>query len=928
MKNILLCFLTSLDSEAAIKIAEKHFGSFSIVKPKNINSITSSVSSPETFLTISPEINQQLISDITTLSSEAQLSILPILILDKPIEITDLPSSSTFAFEIILSTKKGYEQAGEMLEMYYQNKQLENQLAENNRKYNTLVNNLPGVTYRCINDSDWTMLNLSRKMEKLTGYPVRSFIHNKILTYSDIILPQDREHVWLSIQKAIKKNLSFSIEYRIKTAQGRVKWMREQGRQIIGEDGEHYLEGVITDIDDQKNLEKRIELMRDLVLAINKSNDLPGMIEVIKEVLGKIILANDFKLSLFDWGKREFLIPFIEDNSEYYKRVPMSKTLDALVIKRNRSIFLQRLDIQKLERQGKITLIGPAPKVWLGVPVQIDGKASGIISLQEFENEFAINKTDMDLLEFISVQVGASIQKKRTEDKSMVLLQAIEQNPIPVMITDLKGHIVYANNKAATIRGNTIKEMLGKIPNIIDPYKSDPEHFSSIWNTLKETGTWQGEFKNTNSAGESCWEYAYISSIKNSRNNTTHYIYIKEEITKRKQNEAEIRKAKQSAEDSNKLKTKFLSNISYEIRTPMNAIIGFTEMLRTSNYSEEEHEEFFDLIIGNSKKLLNTIDNIIDVAKIEAGEMSISSSKCSANKILYDNYYNFEKVKNKIDRAHIKFIPRQYVQDENLLFVSDPVRINQVLENLLGNAFKYTTSGSIEFGYTLLEENEGKFIDFYVKDTGMGISDQEKDSLFNTTTPVGNNYMATAVGSELRLSISRNIAQLMHGDIRLESNPVKGSEFHFVLPYNPVLETDVLKSQGKPKVEKKEINWPDKTVLITEDEDSNFKLLEVMLRKTKVKIERAFNGKQAVNYVMGGNDVDLILMDVRMPVMNGYEATEHIKKFDPNIPVIIQTAFALSADRENSFGAGCDEYLSKPIKATELYKLMKQFLDK
>jgi CheY-like chemotaxis protein len=254
------------------------------------------------------------------------------------------------------------------------------------------------------------------------------------------------------------------------------------------------------------------------------------------------------------------------------------------------------------------------------------------------------------------------------------------------------------------------------------------------------------------------------------------------------------------------------------------------------------------------------------------------------------------------------------------------VRINQVLDNMLDNAFKYTSHGSVEFGYRLLVEDKRKYIDFYVKDSGSGISVQNQEMIFDRFAQIDSNYMGSVGGNGLGLSISRSIARLMNGDIRVDSHEGKGSVFHFITPYIPFELTDFSLDEPKFDWAKNLMQWPDKLVLIAEDEDSNYKLLEIMLRKTQVKLYRAYNGKQAVDYVVGGNDVDLVLMDVRMPVMNGYEATRGIKEFNIGLPVVIQTAFAQSGDREDCFGAGCDAYLSKPIKATELYKLMKKFL--
>ncbi len=923
MKIILLCFLSDRSTDEVRKISGGHFPGFKFIDGSELNDLQNNAENIRHHLIVHCTAGK--LEKISDLINSAQFKNLnSVLLVDTSISSPD--ANLMRNYDLVMHAKNGFNQVSEIVGALSGSVQAAMQLAESEQKYNTLVNNLPGITYRCKNDSDWTMIYLSRKVEKLTGYSSRAFVKTKEITYSDIIVPQDREKVWLTIQKALKKNLTFQIEYRIKTASGRIKWVWEQGRAVQSQDENQILEGIIMDIDEEKNLKKRMSLMRDIVLAMNDSSDLNDLIEIIRQQLADMIMAGEFYLQLFDWEKREFLVPFVDEGREFFRHIPMTKSLDALVIKRNRSVLLQKNEIMKLERQGKLKLEHDIPEVWLGVPLQMNGKASGIIVLQDFKNEFAINKTDVELLEFVSVQIVVSIMKKQAEDESRKLLKALEQSPIAVIITDLEGHTVYANHKAADITGFDIDEMMGKIPNIIEPYDSDADHYKNIWDALLNDGSWEGEYQNKNKAGELYWEYAIVSSIKNSRGKTTHYLYLKEEISERKRIDKELRKAKTLAEESDKLKTAFLANMSHEIRTPMNAIIGFTEMLRTDDYSAEEHEEFFSLIIENSKKLLNTIDNIIDIAKIEAGQLVISNSRCSANKILYDNYYAFEKKKVKLDKSMIRFEARQYKENENIFFQSDPIRINQVLRNLIENAFKYTYEGTVEFGYTLTSYDGREYIDFYVKDSGEGISSGKMESIFNRFTQASDNYMSTTGGTGLGLAISRNIARLMNGDIRLESSVGRGSVFHFLIPYSPI-EDKYSPDESEKKATNKELNWPDKIVLIAEDEDSNYKLLEVMLRKTRVKIERAYNGKQALDYVLGGNDVDLILMDVRMPVMNGYEATEHIKKFSPSLPVVIQTAFALSGDRENSFEAGCDEYLSKPIKATELYEVMKKFLD-
>lgn len=925
MKGIIICFITNKRFDEVLKLSSKYFHDFTVIDPGQGMSDELFEGSLPHFLLLPFNPGEQEQEDnlrkLITGKPEGRLSIL---LTDKSRPDNVLGNFQEL-FDMIVPTDRGLNSASKVVEALCKSHQLEQDFDNTEKKYKTLVNNLPGITYQCKNDSNWTMLRMSRKTEKLTGYPAKAFIKNREITYSDVIIPQDREKVWLSIQKALKNKVPFQIEYRIRTASGRTKWVWEKGRGIEHPEQGLLIEGVIMDIDSQKNLELRIKLMRELVIAMEATTDLNHLMEKTKEELGKVLNTFDIYLQLFDWEKREFLVPVVEHDREYYKNIPMAKTLDAMVIKRNRSLLLRKPDILKLERQGRIVLDNDPPEVWLGVPLKMKGKAAGIIALQDKTNPFALNETDIELLEFVSVQIVVSILKKQAEDETGNMLQAMDQSPLSVMITNLDGKVMYANRKSLDISGYTIKELYGNLPMIMNPYECEPDHHQDLWSSLESNGLWEGEYLNKNKAGKPYWESAMISSIKNSRNKTSHYLYVSEEITKRKKIENELKKAKSLAEESDKLKTAFLANMSHEIRTPMNAIIGFTDMLRNDEYSKQEHEEFLTLIGDNSKKLLNTIENIIDIAKIEAGELTITHTRCSANKILYDVFYSFEKKKHKLDKSHIKFTASQYKEDENLQFMSDPIRINQVLSNLIENAFKYTYEGEIELGYTLVREDDTTYIVYYVKDSGLGISRHQTDTIFNRFTQAGDNYMSTSGGTGLGLAISRNIARLMNGDIKLKSEVGKGSEFRFMIPFIPP-KSIMPAPDTLHKIAGENYEYTSKTILIAEDEDSNYKLLEVMLRKTNVRIVRAYNGKQATDYVLGGNDADLILMDVRMPVMNGYEATEHIKKFDPTIPVIVQTAFALSGDRESSFEAGCDGYLSKPIIASELYKVMKKFL--
>ena len=800
-----------------------------------------------------------------------------------------------------------------------------NALRETERQLRTMIDNLPGVAYQCKNDEYWTMKFISNNALELTGYPSEDFVENNSISYNDVILPEDRVFVHDAIRKDLENNRPFQIEYRIVTKKNRVKWVWEQGREVqIQGNPEKLLEGLIIDITERKLSQIRLEIMRNISETLNQTRDLPGLIELIERELSKAINTRNFFIALYDENADSFSLPFMKDERDSFKELPAKKTISSLVIKRNKSMLLRFPDIQRLEKAGEIERIGSPAKCWLGVPLEVENKVTGIIVLQDYKDENAIGNRDRELLEFISTQVAAIIFKKQADEEIRRLYQSIQQSPVSVIITNIEGKIIYVNQKFIEITGYSREEAIGNTPRIIKSNKTTQEAYQHLWKTITSGKVWQGEFLNRKKNGALFWELASISPVKNDKEQITHFIAVKEDISIRKKMEQDLLKAKEKAEESDRLKTAFLANMSHEIRTPMNAIIGFTEMLDEGEYTKEDRKKFSRLIIDNGRKLLNIIDDIIDIAKIEAGQLTITPERCSANKILFDNYYSFKELRSKLGKEHIDITVKQFKANENYIFSSDPRRINQVISNLMNNALKYTFEGSIEVGYKIHKRKNDNYIDFFIRDTGVGIKEDNIETIFDRFRQLDNSSTREAGGTGLGLAISKNIALLLGGDIKVESRTDKGSSFHLILPFIKISEQQF--EPDKIEITNKKYNWSNKKILIAEDEDSNYQLLEIMLRKTNVKIIRAFNGKEAIDFIRGGKEVDLILMDVRMPLMDGYEATAYIKKINPNIPIVIQTAYALSGDRKISMEAGCDEYISKPINKPELYRLASKFL--
>ncbi len=372
-------------------------------------------------------------------------------------------------------------------------------------------------------------------------------------------------------------------------------------------------------------------------------------------------------------------------------------------------------------------------------------------------------------------------------------------------------------------------------------------------------------------------------------------------------------KAKEKAEEADKLKTAFLANMSHEIRTPMNTIIGFSEMLAKSDITKEQRTKYFELVSNSSDSLLNLIDDILDISKIESDQLSIIKSKITPFLLLKEVQVIFKK-QLKIEESKIKLVVNVDDENEDIEIYNDVFRFKQVVNNLISNAIKHTAKGKIEIGFV----KEDNILTFYVSDTGKGISKTRHKSIFKR---FNQNVKDTITGTGLGLAISKQLIELMGGRLWLESDIQKGSTFFFTLP----IEKNIIK---KPIIKKETIdlkNWSDKTILIAEDEDNNYELLYELLNVTKAKLVRARNGKQAVDYCLE-NTPDLVLMDIRMPIMDGFTASSKIIEINPEIKIIAQTAFAMAGEKEKAINVGCVDFVTKPLKKESLFFKINRFI--
>lgn len=375
----------------------------------------------------------------------------------------------------------------------------------------------------------------------------------------------------------------------------------------------------------------------------------------------------------------------------------------------------------------------------------------------------------------------------------------------------------------------------------------------------------------------------------------------------------EIQLAREKAERSDKLKTLFLNNLSHEIRTPLNSIVGFSEFLNEEGLGKEQIRHLTGVISKSSAQLLRIIDEIVSISTIEAGLAEVYPSEISVEQLIRDAYHQYHSL---AAAKGLRFRANNMLADHHNYIIADAGKLEQVLHQLIDNAIKFTEHGHIEFGVSMKDSH----LHFYVADTGIGIPEALRHHVLERFEQVETNQSKIRGGLGLGLPIARAHIELMGGSIWYESGEGNGTTFFFSIPW---------KSKAKEAVlaHEKRVLGPDekKTILVAEDEENNFELARVILSSYDFDVLHAWDGRQAVDMVRDNPAIDLVLMDIKMPVMNGLEATREIKSFHARLPVIALTAYALPGDREKVLESGCDDYISKPISLNEFLAKVKRF---
>lgn len=564
------------------------------------------------------------------------------------------------------------------------------------------------------------------------------------------------------------------------------------------------------------------------------------------------------------------------------------------------------------------------------LPLMQAGKCIGFVGFDKSQNSILFSPYTHQLVRVYAQMIVNVMDRKRTEESlketmrfanlQLANVESIIENTTDIIWAIDKQHrLLYINRNMKDVYRNVFGI------NFDDQLQSGESAHSSV------RKLWDERYQRALNGSQFTFEYPIDSHLE-----TRYYqmsmnpILVDTEIigvscfgrdiTDIKKTEKELTQAKERAEKSDRLKSAFLANMSHEIRTPMNGILGFAELLKTPGIRGEDLKEYIDIIQKSGSRMLYVINNIVDVSKIEAGLMQVQIKKTNINK-LYEHILSFFKL--EAEAKGLKIYAKNTLTEQEAFFNTDQEKVFAVLTNLVKNALKYTKHGYIELGV----EHKTTHLEFYVKDTGIGIPKNSHLSIFERFVQVDFDDKQALQGAGLGLAISKSYVDMLGGSIWVESDVGEGACFYFTiknLEPSKTMEPEAVEKKTNQNMQRA-LNVSKLKILIAEDDETSEMLLTSAVQKVSEEILVARNGAEAVEICRSNPDIDLILMDLRMPIMSGYEAIRRIREFNRTVIIISQTAFGLAGDREKAIRAGSNDYIAKPIKPSKLNELIYKY---
>jgi len=522
-----------------------------------------------------------------------------------------------------------------------------------------------------------------------------------------------------------------------------------------------------------------------------------------------------------------------------------------------------------------------------------------------------LNGEDVLLETFVDIT-----ERKAAEAELRKLSSAIEQNPASVVITDCDGRIEYVNPGFTQTTGYTAEEVIGQNPRILHSGVHPPEFYAQMWETLKRGEVWRGEICNRAKNGELYWEDATIAPVLDESGRVTNYVAVKMDISQRKHAEEQLKAAKEEAESANRAKSQFLASMSHELRTPLTGILGFTDLLLGSDVDEKERRNYLETIRASGQHLLRLINDILDLSKIEASQLEVERAPCAPHRILSD----VVSIARAQAQAKSLDLRCRWNGSVPAVIYTDGNRLRQILLNLIGNAVKFTREGGVEIVACLDTSREINKLRVEITDSGIGIPEEKLNSIFDPFVQADSSVTREFGGTGLGLAISIRLARALGGDIEVSSEVGVGSTFILTVDAGDLKGVEMLSSPPADGLQAgreesplfDNLRFRPGKVLLVEDGHINRKLIATVLEQAGLTVATAENGQLGIDLATK-SDFDLILMDMQMPVLDGYAATKRLREQGNTTPIIALTAHAMKGDEERCLAAGCTYYVSKPI---------------
>ncbi|MFA6619231.1 MAG: PAS domain S-box protein [Candidatus Neomarinimicrobiota bacterium] len=576
--------------------------------------------------------------------------------------------------------------------------------------------------------------------------------------------------------------------------------------------------------------------------------------------------------------------------------------------------FLKDVFTSKIKQSCEIVL---ESKNDLPIYVNIEGIA-------DQRNNFCL-LTLIDISTAKLAQIHLLEKKRKIEEQAENYKSLFNSIRDAILVADTERNIIDCNTAFCSLFGYSKEDIIGKKTSVF--YENETQ-FIELGQVLESNYNESKSFLHTLNykkknndifPGETGVYY-----LKNNEGSILGFVGLIRDITQRQKAEIELLNARKKAEESDRLKSAFLANMSHEIRTPMNGILGFSRLLKNPHLTGKEQQRYIEVIEKSGDRLLNIINNLLDVSKIEAGLMKTNLKTVNINEAI-DYVYSF--FKHEIENKGMTFTLNNTLPSEGLFIKSDHEKIYAILINLIKNAIKYSDEGGIELGVSLKTSKMKSDIEFFVKDTGIGISKNKQHTIFDRFIQADIADESARQGAGLGLSIAKTYVEMLGGNIYLESQEGFGSIFYFTLPYNGQ-EDNLAKKINKKPGDKTNTYTHNLKILIVEDDPVSEMLISIIIKSITPKVIIARNGLEAINICKNDPEIDLVLMDIKMPEINGYEATRQIRQFNKDLIIIAQSAFGLNGDPEKALAVGCDDYIKKPLNKKLLLTMIEKHFNK